>query len=377
MIVLPYQPPAIVAPASRELPFHLDGYLIVLDVAVNNKPARLLLDTAAGTSLITKKGAARLGLKSLGEVQIQGGGEKTASAQYTILSRVTCGTATATGIPAVILDLPPGAKSDYDGILGNTFTTRYIVQIDYAKQRVRFFDKESFQPPADATALPMRLRSNIPEVDATIDGLSGRVRVDTGYAGALTFTSPTVTQAKLGEKYPKQLESVLGMGLGGMTLGKSVRIGELSLGGLALKSVVAGLSTDTKGALADDQTIALLGGEALSRFTVTFDFPGKRLFITKNTDFDKPFIFGRGGISGLMEPEGYRLHLIVPDSPASDAKLAVGELLLTIDDKAVTTLGLGGLRATLRQPVGTVLRLTVRSKSGEVRTVALTLRELL
>lgn len=378
MLLLLMSPPAQVAPVPVvELPFTLEGFLIAVEGKINGKPAKLILDTGAGVGLFTPKSAAKLELKPQGKAMIGGGGEKLVPAEFTTVQELSLGGAVQKNQLGVILDLPSGAKSNFDGIVGFPFLKNYVVQLDYAAKKVRFLTPEQFSPDPKATVLPMTLRMNIPEVPGQIDGVSGNVRVDTGFSGTLTFTSPTVTKNALEQKYPKQVPNVLGQGVGGATRGQMVRVNQLQLGDIRVPGIVTGLSTDKSGALADTGTIALLGGEVLSHFTVTLDYPGKRFFLSKNADFDKPFVFARTGFSGIIEGEGYKVLVVVPGGPAAEVGLKEGEIVLRMDGTAPKDLGLTGLRELFRRPVGTKLPLTVRAADGQTRTLSVTLRDLL
>lgn len=377
LFVLPTPPCQIAQAQVAEVPFALEGYLIVVEGKINGKPAKLILDTGAGLGLFTPKTAAKLELKSIGKANIGGGGEKAAQADLTLVQTIEIGGALQRQQMGIILELPSGAKADFDGIVGYPFLKNYVVQIDYLAKKVRFLTPEQFSPDPKASVLPMSLRMNVPEIPVRIDGLAGKVWVDTGYSGALTFTSPTVEKNVLAAKYPKRVETVLGQGLGGVTKGQMTRIGALELGDVSLPGVITGLSRDKSGALADSEIIALLGGEVLSRFTVTLDYPSKRFFLTKNADFAKPFVYSRAGLSGVMDGDGYRVLTVAPESPAAEVGIKQDEQILTLDGTPVGQLGLPGLRESLRREVGTKVTATIRATDGQTRTVVLILRDLL
>jgi predicted aspartyl protease len=377
MMFLPQVPPAKVSPAAvYEVPFTMEGYLIVVEGKVNGKPAKLILDTGAGAGLYTPKSAEKLGLPILGQAMVGGGGEKMVPAKFTN-ARIELGGAVQDKQLGVILELPSGAKAEFDGIVGYPFLKNYVVQLDYIAKRVRFLDPKSFTPSPKAQQLPMTLRMNIPEIPGKIDGIEGRLRVDTGYSGTLTFTSPTVQKYGLTQKYNKRVETVLGQGVGGVTTGQVVRVQALELGALSVAGVVTGLSVDKSGALADAGTIALLGGEVLSRFTVTLDYPGKRLFLEKNTEFGKPFIFSRAGFSGIFEGEGYKVMTVVPNGPAAQAGIEKDDVILAMDGLPTKGMGLSRSREIFRREPGTQVPVRLRSASGAAREVVLILKEVL
>lgn len=363
-------------PDTVEIPFTYEGYLIAVEGKINGQSAKLILDTGAGAGLYTPKSAEKLQLKTMGQTLVGGGGERLIPAKITT-TRIELGEAVQENQLGVILELPSGAKGEYDGIVGYPFFKNYVVQFDYAAQRVRFIAPAHFTPEPGAVALPMNLRMNIPEIPGKIDGLAGALRVDTGFSGALTFTSPTVQKNALAKKYAKRIETILGQGVGGVTTGEVTRIGALELGNVKVKGIVTGLSADKSGALADTGTIALLGGEVLSRFTVTIDYPGKRFFLRPNADLSKPFVFSRSGLAGIFEGEGYKVMTVVPGGPAESVGIKVGDTVTALGDEPTKGMGLSRSRELFRQAAGTPVRVRVRTGGEPEREVVLVLKDVL
>lgn len=376
--MLPLAPPALSARAPVvSIPFEPLGSLIVVRGTVDGKPVRLVLDTCAGINLLTPDTAKSLGLQGGVAIPVGGAGETARSANLVFLKTLACGGQALGGQPAVVMELPAAGGKRADGILGMPFLSKFVVTIDYAAKTVSF-RAPGAPSPKDAAALPMTIRQGLPEVPATVDGLSGQVRVDSGYGGTFSFTSPTVERERLVAKYPKRIETITGQGLGGATRGDALRLGGLTLGNVTLSAPIAYLARDRSGALADSGTIGLLGGEALSRFTATFDFPGKTLYLKKNADFDRPFPFGRTGFSGTFDEDGaYKVALVTPDSPASEAGIAVGETVVSVDGKSPLALTSGGMRDAFRREPGARVVVKLKSTAGVEREVTLKLRDLL
>ena len=72
-------------------------------------------------------------------------------------------------------------------------------------------------------------------------------------------------------------------GTGGESKRLTAHIDGLQLGPYLLHDLSAGLSPDAKeGALASPDIGAIVGGEILRRFTVTFDYPHHRILLEPN-----------------------------------------------------------------------------------------------
>ncbi len=73
-----------------------------------------------------------------------------------------------------------------------------------------------------------------------------------------------------------------GVGLGSQVQGATAQATALRLGRYNVNAPTVSCCG------ASDATSRLIGNEGLRRFTVTFDFPSSRMFITPNSYFEKP-----------------------------------------------------------------------------------------
>jgi len=90
----------------------------------------------------------------------------------------------------------------------------------------------------------------------------------------------------------------------------------------------------------------------------------------------EPFEADMSGLGLRMNDSltGALVDFVVPGTPATDAGLAVGDTLVSIDGKPANTAAIQDLRSRFRR-VGERIVLTVR-REGKTRTVTLVLRRL-
>ena len=125
-------------------------------------------------------------------------------------------------------------------------------------------------------------------------------------------------------------------------------------------------------------TVGLLGGEILRRFTVTVDYSRSRIILEPNAQLATPMEFDMSGISLAAvesDPSTYRVRTLIEQSPATEAGVAVGDLLTAIDGTPVGALTLNDVRQRFKEP-GKRFELTLKRGDGIFR-LAITTRRLI
>lgn len=157
--------PATLSLGSAKVKFRLAGgaqRLILLPVQVNDRgPFDFILDTGAGTSLLSSDLAKQLEVEILGSKEGQSAGGKV-SVSLAKVNSLAIGETKLVDVDVGIVDLGPIAKTigeKIDGDLGYNFLKHFRVTIDYRNSEIRFDDPkrvESFGRGAK-TEVPIRL----------------------------------------------------------------------------------------------------------------------------------------------------------------------------------------------------------------------------
>ncbi|MBX7131635.1 MAG: aspartyl protease family protein [Fimbriimonadaceae bacterium] len=347
------------------------GPYLVAPAVINGSPVRLLLDSGAGMNVLTNASAKRLGIEGGTPVQASGVGDATVTARIVSLTSLAFGNETGKPSSAVVVDLPAILESD--GLIGHGVLSSAITTIDYEKATLRFEPIAGWKAPAGFTAIPLRVRSNIPEVPMKIDGVETWCKVDSGASDALTLFSTFVESRGLRTKL-KTKPSLGGMGVGGISTGETAEMSGIELAGHKLPSFTVTLSRQQKGAFADKDASGNLGADILRRFTVILDYKGEKAYFRKNAHFEQPFATNRSGAAVLFDGKEHRVRMVSKDSAAFDAGVKIGDRILAVDGKPVEQMKAMDVWAALRQPAGTKVRLTVQSGTDDRRDVELVLR---
>jgi S1-C subfamily serine protease len=105
-------------------------------------------------------------------------------------------------------------------------------------------------------------------------------------------------------------------------------------------------------------------------FTVAFDFEGRAMYLQPNRNFGQRQAFDASGAAFRPGADGYRVDVVLPESPAARAGLREGDRLLDVDGRAPQTFTPVQLRDYLSRPGEMCILRVVRN--GE--TLRLTLR---
>lgn len=115
------------ASCTAIFPIERDGKFVLVSVAIDGKPFRLLFDTGASGLLLSKKAARRLNLVDLTKTYVSGAQGK-APAVLQRADTLTLGSVTMHSIPITVSSAIP---DDNDGIFGGTLLEDYAVTIDF------------------------------------------------------------------------------------------------------------------------------------------------------------------------------------------------------------------------------------------------------
>jgi len=364
------------------IPVQIYAEHVLVPVRVNGgEPGWFFLDSGASASMVSKAWAEKIALASSGAMR--GGG--AAGSAGVAFSKSVVLNLPGIDIPVVtmgVMDFSAGLPMfgrRWEGLLGYDILSRVVVRVDYEHQKVTIYDPAAFVAPPGATRLPVTFSGTAALVPARIL-FPGRAPVDIeGFvdsgASGLTLSTPFTNANHVMEAVPKRVTSSA-YGAGGESTRFAGRIAGLELGPHLLPEPVATFSTDTtEGLLASPEIGALIGGEILQRFTVTFDFPHHQIFIEPNSNFADPFLEDTSGLSLLAGGDGF--HRFESDgvergSPADIAGLRKGDVVLAIDDRPAIDLDLEQIHRILERPGRVALTI---ERAGKVLKLNLNLTQ--
>lgn len=367
------------APAA-EIPFTLIGDHIYTEATVNGSgPYRFIVDTG-GVNLIDSSLVAPLSLKINGSEAGHGTGPESVETGKTTVDRLTVGGITFTRQPFFTFDfgqLYAGGGVKMLGMVGAQPFRDYVTCFDFGHQVIDLIEPGKFDPKKAGAELPMSINESEILVRGSFDGIPATFQIDTGSPTTLTLAAPFVTKHELLNRFPKHLETSSG-GVGGSSREYNVRGKDLVLGTERIPHPITALAAVSKGQLAKSEFSGIVGVGALKRYVVTFDFSEKRLFLKTYepvpADLDQ---YDRSGMRIEADPAGFRVVSVSKGTPADQAGLHAGDLIVAVDGRSTSSISLPDMRDKLKNGLpGSVIALSIKSENVP-RTVRLELRNLL
>jgi len=373
-------------PGVARLPFEYLSRHVWLKASVNGGPLEnFIFDTGASVTVIDSAYAAKIGLKSSGQMQAQGAGS-AGGASFAQLDKLRIQSADGDGVeitdPKVAVlsvnpVLAPFFWRDCAGIIGFDAIVQFVNEVDFDGKMLTLYDPKTFTYSGKGTALPMTLAGTVPVVNLKVDGYEGAARVDVGSGSTLDLHTPFVTKNDLLTKHPKAL-TVMGGGFGGTFESRFARLRSIEIGPYQVNEPLVGLSTITTGALASEDYAGNIGNHLLDRFKVTLDYDRRKIYLEPGAKYAARETFTRFGAQLAKQQDGAIVAVeVLPKSPAEDAGIQSGDTIVSIDGLAVSSLDPDKIedRFDLGKP-GQKVAVVVK-RDGKEKKVTVKLRDLL
>ncbi|HKW13186.1 MAG TPA: aspartyl protease family protein [Candidatus Krumholzibacteria bacterium] len=365
------------APAPGTLasvPITVEGNHIRIPVSVNgSQPFSLVLDTgmpAPGIMLYDNDRTAALGLKFGSTDQVQGGGKGPAmTAQVASGQHIAIGDVSLSGVQVTVLPPPHGFPSTAAGVIGLELFSRFAVRIDIDNHTLDLLDKDSYQPPASASVIPLRMEHGVfPFIDARVtigDGPAEPVNiaVDLGASHSLWLNQ---RKGRLTAP-PGSIRTPLGRGVSGRIEGSLGRVQKFEMGDVTFEHVIALFpDADYQNPGHFDFKDGFIGAELLTRFVVTFDYASKRMVLVRGQRFDEPFETDMSGLTfASMDLARRSIDGVLPGSPAETAGITAGDILIAVNGKPTESYNPDELRKLFKQD-GAEVRLTLERNGAQM-----------
>ncbi len=366
---------------SVTVPFTLAGGRIVIHVSINgHAPVPFLLDTG-GRNYLTPRAARHLGVKSIGNVPLNGTGQKQENAHFARVRELRLGAVQMLNQVFVIGPLPEtlehrGREAPIAGLLGAQLLQSFPATFNYQKKTLTFYKPGTVPPePSDAQAFTLYLSGGHPYLRVTVDGVAGIFGIDTGDNGPTTIFGRFYRAHRFPVEQPVQPRSE--GGIGGFGTALLTRVGSLGFGSWKLEHPLVSLNFAAKGAFSSDSLAGNLGYKTLRNFVFTLDYQQRKGYLVRSSQFGTPAPYNRSGMTLAPTFDGKVLvQHVNPGTPAARAGLPVRATILSLDGKSAQNMLPAVFNRILSQKPGTRIEVRYAWDNQDMYT-QLRLRELL
>jgi predicted aspartyl protease len=279
-----------------EAPFDFLHNQIVLRAAVQGRgPFNFILDTGTYTSTIDLSLARELKLPLGAQGAIAGAGAGRQTGQRTVCPELKIGDLVVHDLQATAIDLTAMSGSlgrPLHGVLGFSFLSPRVIQIDYFRRRIRFLTeppskRESPSSGERSISFPMVFRENsvLPVLrECYVNGIQLSVTLDTGSSLGLILFPRTIEKLGLSglarAGVPMRATGYLGRAQ--LTKGwvTSVKLKTIDLGAIEVGYVRKGYGDNEE----PERRGGNLGNAVLQDFVLTLDYPGLMITIESTAE---------------------------------------------------------------------------------------------
>jgi hypothetical protein len=364
---------------SVSIPAAIFNNVVYLPVRVEgSEPLEFALDTGApDLSMVESANASALGLKGGEALTVRGASRRRLPVRRLEDVSLSIGGIEARDLTVIAMSLKK-LESHWghrmDGILGGNFLHRVVTCIEYDRERVTFVQPEHFNPAARGEPVPIEVEDNTLFVRAMVtagDGRPagvGRFLLDTGVRQSFV-NSPFVRRHRLIERSQGVVETVTGYGISGIAFGTLGRLGSIALGDSTLEGPIVQLCTGSSGLEASTVFDGIIGADILSRFAVCIDYDGGRLFLQPGPKTFRPFAADASGLTFKTaddEPGLFSIAHVVSGSPAAEAGIRVGDVVVSVNSEPASEHDLQSLKEAMQRSGEACLRLQRDAAAHEV-----------
>jgi hypothetical protein len=267
---------------SSIIPLQFSANRLSIKVSINGfGPYLFILDSGAGTTLISSKLAAELGIKPIGDVPVRGVGGY-GNVQFGRIDSMVVGEVSWKLTRVNIFDFGAamgGRMSQINGILGYDFFVRFPMKIDFDERMLVLYNHDRLLPGDVGNPMPIDVYYQLPLIECMLDGQPVRLAFDLGAEMGLYLRRLSRWYRSEGKDKSKDWRSQRIQGLGGMQAVESGRCDSLRIGSVVVDKPMVMVSTNDRNLPFPDYIEGFLGVDILKRFILLIDYPDNRIYI--------------------------------------------------------------------------------------------------
>jgi hypothetical protein len=250
-----------------------------------------------------------------------------------------------------------------DGIIGYSFFSRYIVQINYDSLRISVWSKGNFRYPKGGYMLRPVIAS-LPILGAQVrdaQKIFARFYFDTGAGLCSLLSTDFVTDSNLLDTRKKAYYTSA-QGLGGKATMRLTTMKDLRIGPYRFRNVPTYVFDDQYNVTSYPNLGGLVGNDIFRRFNVTLNYDRRIIYLLPNSHYRDQFDYSYTGL-GLYWMNGeVRVGDVMKDSPAEKSGFKEDDIVIAVANNFSNNIQ---AYKTLLQNAGDKLKIIV-NRGGEL-----------
>lgn len=297
-------------PSNRKkavIPFELINNLIFVPVRVNGVDLTFLLDTGVSqTILFSLDDSDEVNFRNIDKIKLRGLGSTAAIEGL----RSTANRLEISGLiddnheVFIVLDEDFNFSSSIgipvNGIIGYDFFKNFVIEISYESKRIIVYNKPSARKlKRRHTMFAISVENQKPYAVVTIlednQQIPAKVLLDTGSSDAIWLFPYRSQRLQIPAK---NFDDFLGRGFSGDVQGKRARMDAVEFGSFRFEKPLVAFpdSIVTRTISMVEDRVGSIGGEIFRRFNIIFDYPGQKIYLRPNRQFNEPFQYNMSGV---------------------------------------------------------------------------------
>lgn len=332
--------------ASENISVRLQDGSIFVPVSISGETRFWLLDSGATMSVIDSQYARNMGIEVAGRIKGSGFGQNFELAFASLPGYHLEGLR----LDAQKVYAYEGFAANYTdfpvvGILGYDFLSRFVTRIDYAQKTLSVFDPRHFQYRGNGQVIDAPHKQRVFSVPMTVDGhLEGIWSLDIGaHNSSFNFTF-----ARENGLLQRPGVERLSAGIRSVYRERTIAFDKARIGRFVVYHPRLAIPLKKGvGSTSQVERIGTIGNNLLRRFVLYMDYGRQQIILEKGADFDRRFAEDRSGLQlYLGDHDRVMVALAAPGTPAAEAGLRAGDVILAMDGRA------GSGRAWMKKIVG-------------------------
>jgi len=321
-----------------KFPFRqLTGGVIIIQAKFNKitEPFNFILDTGSGAISLDSSTAAEFNIAHIPSGKSINGIAGSSEVDYTKNNKLVLPGLTVDSLDFYInnydiLSSVYGEK--IDGIMGYSFLSRYIIEINYDSLNIEVYTPGRIEYPRKGyllhplfTALPIQ-----PLIIKDARTINANFYIDTG-AGLCFLMSKQFQDDSLVLKKNRKPVEIQVQGLGGRKLMMLTIIKQIQIGPYKFRKVPTDLLDDEYNATSYPFLGGVIGNDILRRFNVILNYNKREIHLLPNSHFTDDFDYSYTGLNMYYIEGKIVLDEVIRKSPAYRAGLKKDDIVVAIN----------------------------------------------